>query len=128
MIGDIYVAIFSHQSISKPDKPMGIEGIEGIIGYLVSLYTKPSNFVIAPFLGEGEVAIACERMGRICFAGDENPQRVQRAIARWQQWTGKVSSPLLTALASLNKRKRGKQVVSSTLAIPPSCSPLKKGG
>jgi ParB family chromosome partitioning protein len=55
----------------------------------VNLYTKPSNFVIAPFLGHGEVLITCEKMGRICFAGDENPELVNRAIARWQTWTGK---------------------------------------
>jgi ParB family chromosome partitioning protein len=68
---------------------MGIEGVEGIVTYLISLYTKPSNFVIAPFLGQGEVLITCEKMGRICFAGEENPQLVERAIARWQKWTGK---------------------------------------
>ncbi len=89
MIGDIYVAIFSHQSISKPHKPIEIEGVEGIVAYLVSLYTKPSNFIIAPFLGQGEVLITCERMGRICFAGEENPELVNRALMRWQKWTGK---------------------------------------
>jgi ParB family chromosome partitioning protein len=94
MIGDIYVALFSHQSIAKPEKPMGIGGIEGIIGYLVGLYTKQSNFVIAPFLGQGEVPIICERMGRICFAGDSNPERVQLAIARWQQWTSKQAQKM----------------------------------
>jgi ParB family chromosome partitioning protein len=89
MLGDIYLAIFSHQLISKPHKPIGIQGVEGIVTYLVNLYTKPSNFVIAPFLGHGEVLITCEKMGRICFAGDENPELVDRAIARWQTWTGK---------------------------------------
>jgi ParB family transcriptional regulator, chromosome partitioning protein len=89
ILGDMYLAIFSHQSIPQPEKPIGIEGVEGIVAYLVSLYTKPSNFVIAPFLGQGEVLMACEKMGRICFAGDENPSLVQRAIARWQNWTRK---------------------------------------
>ncbi|HEY9665508.1 MAG TPA: hypothetical protein V6C91_01825, partial [Coleofasciculaceae cyanobacterium] len=89
MLGDIYVAIFSLQPISKPEKPMGIQGVEGIVAYLVSLYTKPNHFVIAPFLGQGEVLITCEKMGRVCFAGEENPELVNRAIARWQKWTGK---------------------------------------
>lgn len=96
MVGNIYVGIFSHQQISQPAKPIGIEGVEGIVGYLVSLYTKPSNFVIAPFLGQGEVPIACERMGRICFVGDENPEVVHRAIARWQKWTGKQAQNMLS--------------------------------
>ena len=88
MIGDIYVAIFSHQSLFKPHKPIGIEGIEAIVAYLVSLYTKPSNFVIAPFVEQGEVLITCEKMGRICFSGEENPEAIVRTIARWQKWTG----------------------------------------
>lgn len=85
---NLYVAIFSKQPISKPTKPSGIEGIEGIVSYLMSLYTSQGNFVIAPFIGQGEVLIACEKMGRVCFAGDENPGLVSRAIARWQNWTG----------------------------------------
>jgi ParB family chromosome partitioning protein len=96
MLGDTYVAIFSHQLLSKPQKPVGIEGIEGIVVYLMSLYTKPSNFVIAPFLGQGEVLLACERMGRICFAGDGNPERVERAITRWQKWTGKEAKKMVS--------------------------------
>lgn len=89
ILGGIYVAICSHTALLKPDRPINIEGIEGIIAYLVSLYTKPGNFVVSPSLGHGEVLITCERLGRICFIGDENPERVNRAIYRWQQWTGK---------------------------------------
>ncbi len=96
MLGDTYVAIFSHQSLSKPQKPVGIEGVEGIVGYLLSLYTQPSNFVIAPFVGQGEVLLACEKMGRICFAGDGNSERVERAIARWQKWTGKEAKKMVS--------------------------------
>ena len=89
LIGELYVAIFSRQSIPSPQKPIGIEGVEGIVAYLVSLYTQPSNFVIAPNIGHGEVLITGERMGRICFVGSDNPSLVSRAIARWQNWTGK---------------------------------------
>ncbi len=89
LIGELYVGIFSHQSIPVPEKPIGISGVEGIVAYLVSLYTNQGNFVISPFLGHGEVVITCEKMGRICFAGDENPELVRRAIGRWQNLTGK---------------------------------------
>lgn len=85
----IYVAICSKILLLKPDHPVNVEGVEGIVTYLISLYTKPGNFVVAPSLGHGEVLIACERLGRICFIGDENPERVNRAIYRWQQFTGK---------------------------------------
>lgn len=89
LIGNIYVGIFSRQSIPKPQRPIEIEGLEGIVSYLIDLYTERDNSVILPFLGAGEVLVACERMGRICFAGDENPSLVNRAIARWQNLTGK---------------------------------------
>jgi ParB family chromosome partitioning protein len=92
LMDELYVALFSRRSIPKPQKPIQIEGVEGIVAYLVSLYTNPGNYVIAPFVGHGEVLITCERMGRICFAGDNNPEQVSRAIARWQNWTGKKAS------------------------------------
>ncbi len=91
LLGKLYVGIFSHQSIPKPRKPMEIDGIEAIVSYLLNQYTNRNLglFAIAPNLGNGEVLITCERMGRICFAGDRNPQLVSRAISRWQNWTKK---------------------------------------
>ncbi|MBO3463381.1 ParB N-terminal domain-containing protein [Aetokthonos hydrillicola Thurmond2011] len=88
-LGKIYIGIFSNYSISKPETPINIEGIEGIVPYLLNLYTSPNNFVIAPFMGNGEILIACERMGRSCFTGDDNHDLVTRGIIRWQNLTGK---------------------------------------
>lgn len=92
MLGDLYVAVFSRQMISKPQAAIAVRGVEGIVAYLISAYTQPRNFVIAPSMGHGEVLMACERMGRICFVGDQQPERVERAIANWQAFTGKQSS------------------------------------
>lgn len=91
LLGKLYVAIFSHQSIPKPHRQVDLEGVEGIVSYLLNLYTNRNLglFVLAPNLGNGEILIACERMGRICFAGDRNPKTVKRAISRWQNWTNK---------------------------------------
>ncbi|MBD2360289.1 ParB N-terminal domain-containing protein [Anabaena minutissima FACHB-250] len=89
LLGNLYVGIFSHQLIVKPQNPINIEGVEGIINYLLNLYTNPNNFVIAPFMGHGEILIACERLGRICFTGDSNSELVNRGLGRWQKWTGK---------------------------------------
>lgn len=91
MFEKLYIAVYAHTPLLKPEKPTAIEGIEGLVAYLLNLYTKPGNFVIAPFLGHGEVLIACERAGRICFAGDQEPERVNQAIGRWQKWTGKTA-------------------------------------
>ncbi|YAF94175.1 MAG: ParB N-terminal domain-containing protein [Nodularia sp. CChRGM 3473] len=92
LLGNVYLGIFSHQLISRPQAPINIEGVEGIVNYLINLYTSQNNFVIAPFMGHGEILLACERLGRICFVGDANPGLVGRGLLRWQQWSGKSGS------------------------------------
>jgi ParB family transcriptional regulator, chromosome partitioning protein len=89
LLGNLYIGIFSHQLIPKPQTLINVEGVEGIVNYLLNLYTSPNHFVIAPFIGNGEILISCERMGRICFIGDSNAELVGRGIDRWQKWTGK---------------------------------------
>jgi ParB family chromosome partitioning protein len=88
-VGGLYIALFSHRPLAKPEKPIGVDGVEGLVTYLISLFTKPGHFVLSPSLGDGEVLVACERLGRTCCAGDERPERVERAIVRWQKWTGR---------------------------------------
>lgn len=94
LLRGIYLAIFSRYPLVKSDQPLEIEGIESLVAYLISLYTQPGNFVIHSEIGHGEVLIACEKMGRVCFTGDENLQRVDQAIARWQKWTGKQAEKI----------------------------------
>ncbi|NMG05890.1 ParB N-terminal domain-containing protein [Brasilonema sp. UFV-L1] len=94
VLGNLYVGIFSRQSISKPQIPIHIEGVEGIVVYLLNMYTNPNNFVIAPFMGHGEILIACEKMGRTCFIGGENLELVSRGIIRWQEWSGKQAEKI----------------------------------
>jgi ParB family transcriptional regulator, chromosome partitioning protein len=85
IIDDVYVGIFSQQSIPKPQGKINIGGVEGIISYLLGTYTQPNNYVIAPFMGNGEVLVGCDRMSRICFTGDGNPELVNRGMERWQR-------------------------------------------
>lgn len=94
LIGNLYVAVFSERAVPEPRKPITISGIEAVVAYLINLYTQPGNFVIAPFIGHGEILIACERMGRVCFTGDEDPKLVGNAISRWQKWTGKQAEKI----------------------------------
>jgi ParB family transcriptional regulator, chromosome partitioning protein len=89
LVSGVYVAICSRTTLIKPEHRINIEGIEGIVTYLINLYTEPGNFVIAPSVANGEALIICERLKRICFTGDIAPERVCQAIHRWQQWTGK---------------------------------------
>ncbi|WP_427160480.1 ParB N-terminal domain-containing protein [Aliinostoc sp. HNIBRCY26] len=105
LLGNLYIGIFSHQTIVKPQTPINVEGVEGIINYLLNLYTNPNNFVIAPFMGHGEILIACERLGRICFIGDSNLELVNRGLNRWQTWTGKSIQNSTSSTASLTTTK-----------------------
>jgi len=89
LVGNIYVGIFSHESISQPPTPIKVEGVEGIVNYLLHLYTSPNDVVIAPFMGQGEVLTTCEKMGRICIIGDDNRELLNRGMVRWQNLTGK---------------------------------------
>ncbi len=91
LLGNLYLAVFSHQPLVKPQRPTSVQGIESAIAYLVSLYTKTGSFVIGSALGHGELLIACERLGRICFVGDPNPVCVEDAIDRWQKLTRKTA-------------------------------------
>ena len=88
VLGSIYVGIFAQQSIPQPPIPIQVEGVEGIINYLLHLYTSPNDLVVAPFMGQGEILVTCERMGRICLVGDRNREFVHCGLMRWQNLTG----------------------------------------
>jgi ParB family chromosome partitioning protein len=89
LLGKIYVGIFSRQAISKPQIPINLDNVEGIIQYLINMFTTQNNYVIAPFMGNGEILMACEKMRRVCFIGDENLSAIRSGISRWERWTDK---------------------------------------
>ncbi|MCJ8280245.1 MAG: ParB N-terminal domain-containing protein [Rivularia sp. ALOHA_DT_140] len=89
LLGKIYVGIFSRQALTKPQIPVNLENVEGIIQYLINMFTTQNNYVIAPFMGNGEILMACEKMRRVCFIGDENLDLIRKGISRWEKWTDK---------------------------------------
>lgn len=89
LLGKIYVGIFSREAIPKPQIPVNLDNVEGIIQYLINMFTTQNNYVIAPFMGNGEILITCEKMRRVCFIGDENLDLIRSGISRWQKWTDK---------------------------------------
>ncbi len=89
LLGKIYVGIFSQQAISKPQITINLESVEGIIQYLINMFTTQNNYVIAPFMGNGEILITCEKMRRVCFIGDENLDLIRSGVSRWGRWTEK---------------------------------------
>ncbi|MXO70260.1 DNA modification methylase [Alteraurantiacibacter buctensis] len=50
--------------------------------------TEHGDRIIDCFLGSGTALIAAERTGRICHGMELDPQYVDVAIRRWQDWTG----------------------------------------
>lgn len=44
-----------------------------------------------PFSGSGSTIIACEQLGRACFAMELNPAYVDVAVKRWENLTGQVA-------------------------------------
>jgi len=45
--------------------------------------------VYDPFLGSGTTLIACEQLGRRCFACELSPQYVDLSVTRWEKFTGR---------------------------------------
>jgi DNA modification methylase len=51
-------------------------------------HTATGDAVYDPFVGSGTAIIAAEKLGRTCYAMDIDPQYVQVAVTRWEQFTG----------------------------------------
>lgn len=51
--------------------------------------TDFANAIYDPFSGSGTTLIACEELGRTCYAMELEPQYVDVIIQRWEQYTGK---------------------------------------
>jgi DNA modification methylase len=48
--------------------------------------------VYDPFLGSGTTLIACERLGRRCYAMEIEPKYVDVAVRRWEEYTGRKAT------------------------------------
>ncbi len=51
----------------------------------------PGAIVADPYAGSGTTLIACERLGRRCYAMEIEPRYVDVAVRRWEQFTGKTA-------------------------------------
>jgi DNA modification methylase len=54
----------------------------------IEYHTEPNDICYEPFSGSGTQIIACERLGRRCFAMEQEPQFVDVARIRWEGFTG----------------------------------------
>ena len=60
-----------------------------LVGRAVTNSSDAGDIVLDPFLGSGTTMIACERLGRRCYAMEIAPNYVDVAVKRWEQFTGK---------------------------------------
>jgi DNA modification methylase len=58
--------------------------------------SKPRDIVLDCFLGSGTTLLAAERVGRLCYGVELDPQYVDTAILRWQQMTGRDAIDAIT--------------------------------
>jgi DNA modification methylase len=45
--------------------------------------------ILDPFVGSGTTLIACEQLGRRCYAIELEPKYVDVVVERWESYTGK---------------------------------------
>ena len=53
----------------------------------LSFHTEPNDICYEPFLGSGTQLIACERLGRRCYAMELESHYVDVAVIRWGAFT-----------------------------------------
>jgi DNA modification methylase len=57
----------------------------------IKMHSDQGNIVLEPFSGSGTTIIACEQLGRACYAMELDPVYVDLAIRRWQEFTGETA-------------------------------------
>lgn len=53
--------------------------------------SRAGDIVYEPFSGSGTTLMACEQMGRRCYALEVDPRYVDVAVARWEAFTGRTA-------------------------------------
>lgn len=60
-----------------------------LFDWLLAEFTEEGATILDPFLGSGTTLIACERLGRRCYAIEIEPRYVDVAVRRWEEFTGR---------------------------------------
>ncbi len=58
----------------------------------MEFHTEVGDICYEPFLGSGTQIIAAEKLGRRCFAMEQEPQYVDVARMRWEAFTGQKAT------------------------------------
>ena len=65
--------------------------------HAVRNFSQRGAVIYEPFCGTGTTIIAAERLGRVCYAAELEPQYCDRTIQRWARFTGKQAELLTDA-------------------------------
>ena len=60
----------------------------GLPAEYIKALTQEEDIVIEPFCGSGTTIIACEQLGRRCYAMELEPKYIDVIIKRWEEFTG----------------------------------------
>ena len=63
-----------------------------LIAETVEMATVKGEIVHDPFLGSGTTLIACEQLGRRCYAMEIEPKYCDVAVRRWEEFTGRKAT------------------------------------
>ncbi len=74
---------------------------------LVEYHSAPNGIVYDPFLGSGTTMIACEKLGRLCYALEIAPIFCAVSIARYESYTGE-SAVLVDGKAEAATKSRSR--------------------
>ena len=54
----------------------------------IKMHSDRGDIVLEPFSGSGTTIIACEQLERVCYAMEREPEYVDLAVQRWENFTG----------------------------------------
>jgi DNA modification methylase len=60
----------------------------------IQAMTNDGDIVCEPFCGGGTTLIACEQLGRKCYAMELEPKYIDLIIARWENLTGQKAEKI----------------------------------
>jgi len=64
----------------------------GLMVWVIQEYAPDAAVIADPYAGSGTTIIACEQLGRKCYAIEIEPRYVDVAVKRWQNLTGKEAT------------------------------------
>jgi 16S rRNA G966 N2-methylase RsmD len=77
------------------DQPLELQGLHPAVKTLkpwatfLEAFTDPADAVLDVFCGSGTTLVACEQLGRRCYAMEIEPAYVDVAVRRWEHLTGR---------------------------------------